>query len=573
MVLMAVLQACAPAATPGQAGDASPQTGQQGARAATSRTLVMVARAQPEGVATRSPRAVSGRTIDTTVRLWNAGLALNDNKEVASPYLAEALPLLGTDDWRVLSDGRMETTYRLKPGLTWHDGAPLTASDFAFAYTVYKTPALGIADVPPFQQLDDVTAPDARTVVFHWVHPYAGAGSLIADQTTGFQALPKHILERPFATAASNPDGFVAQPFWSSEYVGLGPFKLTSFEPGSSVEGVAFDQHALGRAKIDRIRVLFMSDANTVLANLLSGEAHIAIDDSIRFQQAIVLQREWEPRKTGSVLLSPAQFRYHSFQLRPDISVPKTLADLRVRQAVTQAIDRKALGDALLEGQGIVADVMIVPQVDYYAEAEGVVTRYPYDVRRAEELLTSVGYAKGSDGIYAHPTEGRFPLEVRVLGGAANEQEAAIIADYLRRFGIDSSIYVVSQAESQDGQIRATFPGISASSVIYGSQVPLDRLRSASIATPENRWRGSNFGAWLNADFERLATAYESSLVPDERRGVAVQIMKVISEQVPTIPLFYNFMVTPHVADLQGPTTAVSASVAGWNVHEWRWTQ
>ena len=48
-------------------------------------------------------------------------------------------------------------------------------------------------------------------------------------------------------------------------------------------------------------------------------------------------------------------------------------------------------------------------------------------------------------------------------------------------------------------------------------------------------------------------------------------MMRVLSEQVPTIPLFYNFMVTPHVAALRGPTMAVSARTAGWNVHEWQW--
>jgi ABC-type transport system substrate-binding protein len=107
---------------------------------APSRTLVLIARAQPEGPASRSLRAVSGRTVDTTLRLWNAGLALNNEKEVPSPYLAEELPQLNTDSWRVLPDGRMETTYHLKPNLTWHDGHPLTADDFVFAYRESRFP-------------------------------------------------------------------------------------------------------------------------------------------------------------------------------------------------------------------------------------------------------------------------------------------------------------------------------------------------------------------------------------------------------------------------------------------------
>ncbi len=533
----------------------------------------MIARAQPDGVAARGLRQVAGRTIDTTLRLWNAGLALNDNKEAPHPYLAEALPELNTDSWRVFPDGRMETTYKLKPDLVWHDGTPLSAEDFVFAYHVYNTPELGESTQPPFQQLEDVQAPDARTIVFRWKQPYADAGSLVAGQNTGFQALPRHLLERSFSTAASNPEAFVAQTYWTSDYVGLGPFKVARYEPGTFIEGAAFDQHALGRPKIDRVIVRFMSDANTVLANLLSGDAHVAIDDSIRFQQAVVLQHEWAARNAGNVIFSPAQFRYESVQFRPEFVSPRALLDVRARQALVHAIDRQALSDALLEGQGLVAEAMIVPQVEYFPDVERVITRYPYDVRRSEQLLSQVGYSKGPDGMFVHPTEGRFSIEVRVLASSANETEAAVIADSLRRAGMDSSIHVVSQAESQDGQIRASFPSISASSVINDFAPPLDRVRAAEIAGPDNRWRGSNFGGWNSPEMERLIASYESSLARGERNALAVQMMKLISEQVPTIPLFYNFMVTPYVADLEGPTAAVSAATAGWNVHEWRWVR
>lgn len=507
-------------------------------------------------------RAVAGRTIDTTQRFWNAGLALANEREVPSPYLAEALPQLDTDSWRVFPDGRMETTYRLKPNLTWHDGTPLSAEDFAFAYRVYNTPELGEAGLPPMRQLDDVVAVDARTVRFVWKELYADAGSLQANQQTGFQALPRHVLERAFQTAAASPDAFVAHPFWGGEYVGLGPFRVTRFEHGSAIEGAAFDKAALGRPKIDRIRLLFMSDANTVLANLLAGEAHIAIDDSIRFQQASVLLRDWAPRNLGTVILSPAQVRYTAVQLRPDIATPRTLLDVRVRRALAHAIDRPGLAAML--------DTMIVPQVDY-AAAESALTRYPYDPRRAEQLLAEVGYSRGADGILTHPAEGRLAPEVRVLASPANETEAAVVADSLRRLGAESSIYVVSQAEAQDGRLRASFPTLSASSVINGSEVPIDRLRASEIATADNRWRGSNFGGWANADFERLVVAYESSLERTDRSRYAVQLLKLVSDEVPAIPLFYNFMVAPHVAALQGPTQAVSARTAGWNVHEWQW--
>src|SRR5207244_9965308 len=109
---------------------------------------------------TLAPKVVAPNGPLTTTRLFNASLALFDDKGLARPYLAEALPQLNTDTWRVLPDGRMETTYRLRDNLTWHDGASLTAEDFAFAFRVYKDPGLGLFISTPQDTIDMVLAPD-----------------------------------------------------------------------------------------------------------------------------------------------------------------------------------------------------------------------------------------------------------------------------------------------------------------------------------------------------------------------------------------------------------------------------
>ncbi len=75
------------------------------------------------------------------------------------PYLAEAVPQLNTDAWRVNPDGTMETRYRLKPNITWYDGQPLTADDFVFAEEVYTEPALAANTTPPGSLIGRVTAP------------------------------------------------------------------------------------------------------------------------------------------------------------------------------------------------------------------------------------------------------------------------------------------------------------------------------------------------------------------------------------------------------------------------------
>jgi len=100
-----------------------------------------------------------------------------DEKAVPRPYLAEALPQLNTDTWRVLPEGRMQTTYRLRPNLTWQDGTPLSAEDFAFAWRVFSSPEFGVSGSLPIGAMADVLAPEPRTVVIQWRRLYPEAGA------------------------------------------------------------------------------------------------------------------------------------------------------------------------------------------------------------------------------------------------------------------------------------------------------------------------------------------------------------------------------------------------------------
>src|SRR5581483_4112172 len=190
----------------------------------------------------------------------------------------------------VFEDGRMETTYRLDPRARWHDGQPLTADDFVFAYEVSRSPDLGQLDASPMNLMDAVLAPDAQTVLIQWRRIYADAATVSAHNFE-LTALPRHILGEPFQSASA--DSFANLPFWNREYVGLGPFRIDRWEAGAFVEASAFDGDVLGRPKIDRIRLVFIGDGNTVLSNMLAGEVQMSGDGALRVDQAITLQREW----------------------------------------------------------------------------------------------------------------------------------------------------------------------------------------------------------------------------------------------------------------------------------------
>ena len=299
--------ACAPQ-QPGPAprADASVRTDQS----PEARTLIIAFRYEPIALAAKIPGSGSSNDIK---RFFNAALALNDDKGVAQPYLAQSLPQLNTDAWRVFPDGRMETTYRLRSGLTWHDGQPLTSDDFVFAWHVYTAAGLGMFIPRPQEQMTEVVSVDPTTVLIRWKSVYPESGALV---NTDFEPLPRHILAQPFAVYEANRDDketFLNLPYWSTEFVGPGPYRLGSWAPGSEITGTAFDGHALGRPKIDRIIARLLNDENTVASNMLAGAVQYTARFSLFFEHAVVLKREWAASNRGVVLLRDDTRAYADF--------------------------------------------------------------------------------------------------------------------------------------------------------------------------------------------------------------------------------------------------------------------
>jgi len=412
ILLGAMLAACASPASGPTAGQPAPS--QQGSP--STRTLVVAVRAEPPSLSAKPFRSL-GLTADLSRRMFNAGLTTRKDDGTPIPYLAESVPQLNTDAWRVSPDGTMETTYKLKPNLTWHDGHPLTADDFVFAHEVYSTPTLGLAGSPPLSQMDRVTAPDPQTVVIHWKQTFPQANALAATGTDSsddsFPPVPRHLLGQ--ALQSQEPEAFMANSFWVSQYVGAGPYKFERWETGAFLEGVAFDGHVLGKPKIQRIREVFIGDPNTVMANMLAGEAQLTAGDSIRFTDGQTLKQQWGDR--GKVLNFPNLYRIVQFQRRPEFASSAAFTDLRVRQALHHGVDVNTLNEALQDQQTTAAVGPIPPTAGYYRQLSQAVPTYPYDPRRVEQLMQEAGFARGSDGVWASsdPRSGRMSFETNVL--------------------------------------------------------------------------------------------------------------------------------------------------------------
>jgi len=497
------------------------------------------------------------------VRLFNASLVLLDDREVPRPYLAETVPELNSETWKVFPDGRMETTYRLRAGLTWHDGTPLSSEDFVLAWQVYRTPDFGVAGRPPQSEIEQVLAPDQRTVLISWRGPFAGAGAL-GSEKSGLLPLPRQILghyrEEARLAAAANDS------YWTREYLGLGPYRLDRWESGAFLEATAFDGHALGRPKIDRVRMLFINDPNTVLANALAGEVQLADRSAIRFDTGSTL------RQAGMVLLaSPSAVTMTQVQLRPEVAKPVSLLEVGVRKALAHAVDRQALNDAVFDGEGVIADAMVPSNLGYYPTIDAAIAKYSYDPRRSEQLMSDAGYTRGPDGVFAHPSLGRFAFESWQVSRVPNERELSVTTDGWRRAGFDPQPNVLPPAQILNHELKTTISGVmtTGSGADEGS---LRQLSTAGIPTAENRWSGgTNFGGWSDREYDRLLDTFNRTLERGERTKLIAQMMTRATDQVPWIFLYYSLAPTAHVATLRGPQTATPDRPSTWNVHEWEW--
>src|SRR5688500_16858598 len=185
---LAALVGCAPAAPSPSAG---PATGPSGVSGAPKRITVAVVREQDLRPISTGPQVVA-------TSLLHSGLTIRGDGRVRQARLAEAVPSLENGLWKLLPDGRMETTWRLRQGAHWHDGAPVTSDDLTFSLQVGRDREMAGFSVPAYAMIEDVRAPDAATLTITWSGPFIDIGTVLGEFQVGL--LPKHLLEETYRT-------------------------------------------------------------------------------------------------------------------------------------------------------------------------------------------------------------------------------------------------------------------------------------------------------------------------------------------------------------------------------------
>jgi peptide/nickel transport system substrate-binding protein len=418
--------------------------------------------------------------------------------------------------------------------------------------------------------MSDVVASDPKTLVIRWSSLNPDAGAIISEE---LDPLPRHILGPAFNALrqdATSREQFLGLRYWTSEYLGAGPFRLDNWVPGTQLEGSAFAGHALGRPRIERILVRIIADENTALTNVLAGGVDYSVQTTLRFEHAQVLQREWVPAGKGGVILRPGAGVIYQVQLRPEYAAHPGQLDLRVRKALAHGIDRQALNEGLFDGQGFMSETYVPISSPFLPEVNRVIARYPYDPRRAEQLMTEAGYRKDRDGMFEMAGE-RFQSDLRVTTGPEFERGQAILASTWQHVGFPFTSSLVPTTQVPTAEERHTFPGLA-----FRGSTSAERLSLTSeIGSPSNRWFGENRGGWSNPEYDRLYESFALSLDPTERTRTYGQLIRLLTEGLPFYITHFSLYVSTHSASLHGPAadTVGSSGERGtlphWNIHEW----
>jgi peptide/nickel transport system substrate-binding protein len=508
-------------------------------------------------------RAGSGGVpgVDALEELVNAGLTLVDDTGALQPQLADAVPSIENGLWKVLPDGRMDTTWKLKPNARWHDGTPVTSDDLLFTVRVGQDkdlPALGNAG---YSSLDSVEAVDASTLTAHWKQPFVQADTLF---TFSFAVpLPRHLLERAYAEDKAS---FTQHPYFTTEFVGTGAYRLQTWVQSSHLIVAANDAYVLGRPTIDEIQVKFIPDPNALIANILAGEVELTMGRGLSLEQAIQVRDQWRAGRLGVVLSS--WIAAYPQMLNP---TPSVVADARFRRALLHAIDRQQIVDVLQAGQSAVAHSYVSPREADYKSIESSIVRYDYDPRRAMELIEGLGYTRGADSGFRDAAGQPLSVEIRTTGGDDLQEKTMFsIADYWQRAGIAVDPVVVPRQRATDREYRANFPAFE--EVRQPNDVTpsaLTRMHGSEVSLPENSYRGSNRMRYHSAELDGLIDRFYVTIPKGERTQILGQIMHHMTDQVIPLGMFYNTQPTMIANRLQNVTPGGSGATPAWNSYAW----
>lgn len=479
------------------------------------------------------------------------------------PKLAVAMPSVAQSTWTLNPDGTMTTTWQIHEGVKWHDSAPFTTADLLFAFRVFKDPDLPTRVEEATRLMASARAPDAHTLVVEWSAPYA---TVNRDYLLALTPLPRHLLEEAYESDRGN---FVNHPRFNTDFLGLGPYRVVRWEPGSHIEFGRFDEYYRGLPPLNAVTLRFINDPNTMVAGILARDLDVVLPLGVGIEAALEVKRRWEGTGNQILFSTADRFEYLRAQLRPELAEPRNgFVHRSVRAGLYHAIDRALLADLISHGLSPIADSWIAPSLALRREIESSIPQYAYDPVRAHALLTEADWVRGANGTLTHLGTGeRFDVQLNSTAGSDTERKLSIIADNWKALGVQASLYIIPAARVQDSEHRTKLPGVEL--ISHGGEGYPERfLHSRQIASAANRWGGRNSYAYVNPTVDMLVDRLAVTIEPAQQMDLEGQLLQIVMGDTAIMPLFWR--VDPHffLKEVKGMRGSPVLE-ATWNMFEW----
>ena len=486
-----------------------------------------------------NPHFAGGTKDQDASRIFYEPLAGWDTEGNLVPALAAEIP--SKENGGVAADGK-SVTWKLKKGVTWHDGKPFTADDVVFTAQYAGDPATSTVTVATYKDLK-VEKIDAHTVKV----TYPKATPFWAEALTGIVGciLPKHVFES-FTGAKSREAGANTKP------VGTGPYKIVDFKPGDSLVAEAnMAYHVPNQPFFDRLEIKGGGDALSAARAVLQTAEYdlawnLAVEDELlkRLETAGKGRMEFyagsdiefvslnvtDPWKEVDGERASAKSKHPAF------------TDKAVREAMSLLIDRKNIGEQIY-GRGAVVTANFLNNPPRFRSPN---TKYEFSIDKANQILEAAGWKKGADGIRAKgDVKLKFVFQTSVSGPRQKCQ--AIIKDACTKAGIDlelksvvAAVFFGSDAANPD-TYQKFWADMQMFTTTMGSpdpQVFMEQFTTAQLSQKANKWSSRNLARWSNAEFDAAHAAAQTEFDPVKRAALFIKMNDLVVNDKHIIPLF-----------------------------------
>jgi peptide/nickel transport system substrate-binding protein len=493
------------------------------------------------------------------------------------PDLAAKMPRFSDESVRQAADGSFEVDIELRPDLKWSDGTPLTLNDLKYTWQWNMDPAqVGlVAGTTGWEDITDiVVSDDGLKATVKFGKPYAGFYGLL-----GSFILPQHYFSTiPVADAATtsmpvSPD--IAKVPTS------GPFMFDTASPTGIVVkrnpnfvGGAFGQGAY----LDELKYNFYADVDGMKADFLAGNVDAALDmlsadyDSIKGVDPAI----------GRAILEPA-WQYEHLDMNQGPNGHPMLADVKVRQALTQAIDKNDLYAALFPGYPLPATPACSPAPPGTYWRDDTVTCQPFDVAAANALLDEAGWVD-SNGDGTRDKDGREAVltACTLAGRPVRQLTLEKVAGYYEAIGVKVNVQLSdvmfdgwqdTTAETPCSIYRGTYD-LS----LFAWVLTFDLFGNYYYSYHTDQWPdnephdGGNTSRFSNPDMDAALDTLKDKIATVDQIEAAKTVQKVFVEQYAEIPLYYREEARGVSTRLQNFEKNPGTATDMWNVEDW-WVQ